>query len=130
MTRDQFRTALRVLAAGAFLVVGGRCAYLEHKLAVVTSATDPAKAGMRENEHAAREEHRVPNERESAAVHNGTEEGGGKVRQEGDDASSRANRVGPPFSTVLPPAPPAPIRQTAPGVFTNRDTDPAQTPSR
>jgi len=130
MTRDRLKTVLRGLAVGAFLVIGGRCAYLEHKLAVVTSAADTAKGEVRANEHAARVGPRVSNEGESAAAHNGTEEGSRNVRQEVDDAASRIDRVGPRFSTVSPPVPPAPIRQTAPGVFTNRDTDPAETPSR
>jgi hypothetical protein len=128
MTRDRRETILRVLAVGAFLVVGGRCAYLEHRLAVVTSAADAANAAARANEHAARAEPRLPNDRESAAVHNGTGEGTGNVRQDVD--ASSINRVGPRFSAVSPPAPSAPIRQTKPGVFTNRDTDPAKTPSR
>jgi len=101
----RFEPGFRVLAVVAFLVLGGRCAYLQHKLSEVTNevAVAKEKAGAWER----RIQRPIPSE---AADERG-------VRSDLEDASRRIRGVGR-------------IHQTAPGVFTNRDTDPAEPRSR
>jgi len=124
MTQDRLRNALRALAVVALLVVGARCAYLEHRLAAVTNAANASKA-QAPGEPAPRPDGPPP----GTAV--GTsDEGTGAVGRGPNDASRPISRIGPSFSSVPPPSRPAPIHQAGPGVFTNRDPDPAETPSR
>jgi hypothetical protein len=101
----QFGSNLGWLAVGAFLVVSGRCAYLEHKISVVANEAAAIEARARACER------RTPRPTPSAAPEERD------VRPDLDDASRRIRGVGP-------------IQQTAPGVFTNRDPDPAEVSPR
>jgi len=101
----QFRSSLGWVAVGAFLVVSGRCAYLEHRIAVV--ANEVAVIEARAHACERRTQRQTPS--------NAPEAPG--VRADLDDASRRIRGVGP-------------IQQTAPGIFTNRDPDPAEVSPR
>jgi len=97
----RFGPSLRVLAVGAFVAIGGRCAYLEYKLSGVTIEVAASEAQAHACER--RMQRRIPSD---AAEER-------DVRPDLNDASRRIQGVGP-------------IHQTAPGVFTNRDPDPAE----
>jgi len=99
------RPGLTVLAVVASLGVAGRCAYLQHKLSELSNEAAVAKAEARARER--RMQRPIPND---AANETG-------LRSDLEDASRRISGVGP-------------IHQTAPGVFTNRDSDPAEMPAR
>jgi hypothetical protein len=101
----RFKPSLGVLAAAALLAVGGRCVYLEHRLSVLTIQVAGTEAQARACER--RMQHQTPSE---AATERG-------VRPDLDDLSRRIRGVGP-------------IQQTAPGVFSNRDPDPAEVSPR
>jgi hypothetical protein len=130
MALDRLRTAARVIAVGIFLAIGAVCVYLGHKRASEKNVPAAAKAEAHGGESVTRVEDRSSQERRDAADPAVDPEEASEVRQDLAHASRRVHRVGPQFSTVLPPAPPAPIRQTAPGVFTNREPDPSDRPSR
>ena len=93
------------LAVGAFLMVSSRCAYLEHKISVVADEAAAIDARARACER--RMQRQIPS--------NAADER--DVRPDLDDTSRRIRGVGP-------------IQQTAPGVFTNRDPDPAEVSPR
>jgi hypothetical protein len=95
----------KVLAVVAFLVLGGRCAYLQHRLSEMMNEAAVAKAEAEARERQI--QRRMPS---NAAAEAG-------VRSDLEDVSRRIRGVGP-------------IHQTAPGVFTNRDSDGAALPAR
>jgi hypothetical protein len=101
----RFGPGFKVLAVVAFLVLAGRCAYLQHKLSEVSNEAAIAKAEAGACEGSMQRQ--IPSD---AADERG-------VRSDLEATSRRIRGVGP-------------IQQTAPGVFTNRDADPAELPSR
>jgi len=101
----RFRPGPRMLLVLAFLVLGSRCAYLEQKLSAVRNEAAIAKG------EAGACERRMPHRFSSDAA----DESG--VRSDLEHASRQIRGVGP-------------IHQTTPGVFTNRDPDPAELLSR
>jgi len=101
----RFEPGLKVLTFLALLVLGGRCAYLQHKLSEITNEAAVAKA------EAGACEQRMQRQTPSEAA----DEVG--VRSDLEDVSRRIRGTGR-------------IHQTAPGVFTNRDADPAELRSR
>jgi hypothetical protein len=120
MTQHRLAIVLRVLAVAVFLTVSGRCAYLEHRLASLTKRGDVVPSAARKSETPPAAEPRISSGEESS----------GEVGRDSEEASRSIKPLGPAFSEVLPPGPPVRIRETAPGVFTNRDPDPAELPSR
>jgi hypothetical protein len=97
----RFGPAFKLIVAAAFLVVGARCAYVEHELSAVTNEAALTKAEARACEQ--RMLRRIPGDAADDR----------RVRSDLDEVTHQIRGVGP-------------IHQTAPGVFTNRDPDPAE----